>query len=101
MNTEEEDVRERGEKKEEEKKEVMCIISVIDKGHYTIHNSFNANCIHIYCQSWFVFKLRMILRCVKKAISYKCSYVITIVVPYQIHTVVIMTICANQENNID
>ena len=42
----------------------------------------------------------MILRCVKKAISYKCPYVIAIVVPYQIYTVVMMTICANQENNI-
>ena len=29
----------------------------------------------------------MILRCVKKAISYKCPYVIAIVVPYQIYTV--------------
>ena len=45
-------------------------------------------------------KGRMILRCVKKAISYKCPYVIAIVVPYQIYTVVMMTICANQENNI-
>ena len=42
----------------------------------------------------------MILRCIKKAISYKCPYAIAIVVPYQIHTVVMMTICANQENNI-
>ena len=42
----------------------------------------------------------MILRCVKKAISYKYPYVIAIVVPYQIYTVVMMTICANQENNI-
>ena len=42
----------------------------------------------------------MILRCVKKAISYKCPYVTAIVVPYQIYTVVMMTICANQENNI-
>ena len=47
-----------------------------------------------------VLKGRMILRCVKKAISYKCPYVIAIVVPYQIYTVVMMTICANQENNI-
>ena len=45
-------------------------------------------------------KGRMILRCVKKAISYKCPYVIAIVVPYQIYTVVMMTIRANQENNI-
>ena len=45
-------------------------------------------------------KGRMILRCVKKAISHKCPYVIAIVVPYQIYTVVMMTICANQENNI-
>ena len=45
-------------------------------------------------------KGRMILRCVKKAISYKCPYVIAVVVPYQIYTVAIMTICANQENNI-
>ena len=42
----------------------------------------------------------MILRCVKKATSYKCPYVIAIVVPDQIYTVVMMTICANQENNI-
>ena len=40
-----------------------------------------------------VLKGRMILRCVKKAISYRCPYVIAIVVPYQIHTVVMMTIC--------
>ena len=33
-------------------------------------------------------KGRMILRCVAKAISYKCPYVIAIVVPYQIYTVV-------------
>ena len=45
-------------------------------------------------------KGRMILRYVKKAISYKCPYVIAVVVPYQIYIVVIMTICANQENNI-
>ena len=45
-------------------------------------------------------KGRMILRCVKKAISYKCPYVVAVVVPYQIYTVVMMTICANQENNI-
>ena len=45
-------------------------------------------------------KGRMILRCVKKAISCKCPYVIAVVVPYQIYTVVIMTICANQVNNI-
>ena len=38
--------------------------------------------------------------CLKKAISYKCPYVIAIVVPYHIYTVVMMTICANQENNI-
>ena len=42
-----------------------------------------------------ILKGRMILRCVKKAISYKCPYVAAIVVPYQIHTVVMMTICAN------
>ena len=42
----------------------------------------------------------MILRCVKKAISYRCPYVIAIVVPHQIYTAVVMTICANQENNI-
>ena len=47
-----------------------------------------------------ILKGHMILRCVKKAISYKCPYVIAVVVPYQIYTVVIMTICANQENNI-
>ena len=41
----------------------------------------------------------MILRCVKKAISYKYPYVIAIVVPYQIYTVVMMTTCANQEYN--
>ena len=35
-------------------------------------------------------KGRMILRCVK-AISYKYPYVIAVVVPYQIYTVVIMT----------
>ena len=45
-------------------------------------------------------KGRMILRCVEKAISYKCPYVIAIVVPDLIYTVVMMTICANQENNI-
>ena len=45
-------------------------------------------------------KGRMILRCVKKAISYRCPYVIAIVVPHQIYTAVVMTICANQENNI-
>ena len=42
----------------------------------------------------------MILRCVKKATSYKCPHVVAIVVPDQTHTVVMMTICANQENNI-
>ena len=42
----------------------------------------------------------MILRCVNKATSYKCPYVIAIVVPDQMYTVVMMTICANQENNI-
>ena len=41
----------------------------------------------------------MILRCVKKAISYKYPYVIANVVPYQIYTVVMMTTCANQEYN--
>ena len=54
-------------------------------------------------KNWFeeqTLKGPMILRCVKKAISYKCHYVIAVVVPYQIYTVVIMTICANQENNI-
>ena len=35
----------------------------------------------------------MILRCVKKAFSYKCPYVIAIVVPYQIYTVVIDYLC--------
>ena len=45
-------------------------------------------------------KGRMILRCVKKAISYRCPYVIAIVIPHQIYTAVVMTICANQENNI-
>ena len=41
----------------------------------------------------------MILRCVKKAISYNYPYAIANVVPYQIYTVVMMTTCANQEYN--
>ena len=39
----------------------------------------------------------MILRCVKKAISCKCPYIIAIVVHYQIYTVVMITMCVNQK----
>ena len=39
----------------------------------------------------------MILSCVKKSSFLQCPYVIAIVVPYQIYTVVMVTICANQK----
>ena len=35
--------------------------------------------------------------CFFKAISYKCPYIIAIVVHYQIYTVVMIIICANQK----
>ena len=42
----------------------------------------------------------MVLTCVKKAFSYKFSYILAIIVSYQIYTVVMITICENQKKNI-
>ena len=69
--------------------------------NHLLTNCSQSTLLAMVCRlSLLVLKGRMILRCVKKAISYKCPYVIAIVVPYQIYTVVMMTICANQENTI-
>ena len=38
--------------------------------------------------------------CVLKAISYKCPYVLVIVVQYQIYTAVMITICVKQKKSI-